>query len=246
MTGRRCLIVNADDFGLAAGVNRGIIEAHQRGIVTSASLMVRAACAEEAADLAMANPALGLGLHLDLGEWIYRDGEWIAAYQYVKDGDVDAEEAEVESQVARFTELIGRAPDHIDSHQHVHLSSPSVSDAVMAAARRLGVGVRSRHPDVGYLGMYGQDRDGSPLPDYISPDGYIAAIRELPLGWTELACHPGYADGLDSDYLAEREIEVGTLCDPSLKVALAEAGVELTTWDAVGFDTIAAANIAIG
>ena len=40
MDSKRFLIVNADDFGLSEGVNRGIIEAHERGIVTSASLMV--------------------------------------------------------------------------------------------------------------------------------------------------------------------------------------------------------------
>jgi predicted glycoside hydrolase/deacetylase ChbG (UPF0249 family) len=38
---QRILIVNGDDFGRTAGVNRGIIEAHQRGVLTSASLMVR-------------------------------------------------------------------------------------------------------------------------------------------------------------------------------------------------------------
>ena len=44
----RCVIINADDFGLSAGINRGIIEAHERGIVTSASLMVRWPAAEYA------------------------------------------------------------------------------------------------------------------------------------------------------------------------------------------------------
>ena len=39
--GTRHLIVNADDFGQSAGINRGIIEAHEHGIVTSTSLMVR-------------------------------------------------------------------------------------------------------------------------------------------------------------------------------------------------------------
>ena len=45
----RHLIVNADDFGYSRGVNRGIIEAHERGIVTSASLMVKQPASEEAA-----------------------------------------------------------------------------------------------------------------------------------------------------------------------------------------------------
>src|SRR5262245_58763076 len=74
----RYLILNADAFGLSAGVNRGIIEAHERGIVTSASVMVRWPAAEEATHYGRANPQLSLGLHVDLGEWAYRDGTWVA------------------------------------------------------------------------------------------------------------------------------------------------------------------------
>ena len=43
------LIVNADDFGASRGINRGILEAHQRGILSSTSLMVNRAASEEAA-----------------------------------------------------------------------------------------------------------------------------------------------------------------------------------------------------
>src|SRR5215470_9116375 len=63
----RYLIVNADDFGMCKGVNRGIIEAHARGIVTSTSLMVtRPVAAEDAAQRAREHPSLDLGLHVDL------------------------------------------------------------------------------------------------------------------------------------------------------------------------------------
>ena len=68
MTGRRVLIVNADDFGQSPSVNRGIVQAHRTGIVTSASLMVRQKATAEAIELSRACPALSLGLHLDLGE----------------------------------------------------------------------------------------------------------------------------------------------------------------------------------
>src|SRR5436190_23980393 len=65
---RRAVIVNADDFGQSAGINRGIIEAHERGIVTSASLMVRWPAAPAAAAYACAHRGLSVGLHVDLGE----------------------------------------------------------------------------------------------------------------------------------------------------------------------------------
>ena len=76
MNSRRQLIVNADDFGLSPGVNRGTVRAHEHGVVTSASLMVRGAAVAEAAAYARANPRLSVGLHLDLWEWECRDGEW--------------------------------------------------------------------------------------------------------------------------------------------------------------------------
>ena len=73
----RCVIVNADDFGQSPGVNRGIIEAHQHGIVTSASLMVNWPAAAEAAAYGRAHADLSLGLHFDVGEWCYRNEKWI-------------------------------------------------------------------------------------------------------------------------------------------------------------------------
>ena len=90
----RFAIVNADDFGLTSGVNRGIIEAHEHGIVTSASLMVRYTAAKEAADYARSRANFSIGLHVDLGEWRYANGEWRAAYQVVSADDAAAVRAE--------------------------------------------------------------------------------------------------------------------------------------------------------
>ena len=227
---RPFLIVNADDFGLTPGVNRGIVEAHERGIVTSASLMVRAPAAVDAAALARTIPRLGLGLHVDMGEWVLRDGQWIARYEYVAEGDVAGTLVELETQLTLFQELTGRHPDHLDSHQHVHLSRPELSSAITAVAGKLGIGVRSLHPRVAYRGMYGQDRSGRTVAEAIGPDAYIAAIRSLGSGVTEFGCHPGYTEDLDSDYKAERATELRTLCDPNVRAAVTECGVRLITW----------------
>ena len=105
----RLLIVNADDFGRSASVNHGVIEAHERGIDTSASLMVRWAAAEEAAAYARAGSGLSLGLHVDVGEWAYRENGWIQLYGAAADL-----EAEVAQQLGRFRELAGRDPTHLD------------------------------------------------------------------------------------------------------------------------------------
>jgi predicted glycoside hydrolase/deacetylase ChbG (UPF0249 family) len=62
----RALIVNGDDFGLTPGVNTGILEAHLRGILTSASLFANAPSTEEAILIARRTPTLGIGCHLML------------------------------------------------------------------------------------------------------------------------------------------------------------------------------------
>src|SRR3954465_14269535 len=117
----RVLIVNADDFGQSAAITRGILRAHEHGIVTSTSLMVRAPAASYAAEHA---GELDLGLHIDLGEWTYRDGGWLPVYERVPMCDRSAVEDEINFQLNQFRRLTGKSPSHLDSHQHVHLSEP--------------------------------------------------------------------------------------------------------------------------
>src|SRR3954451_21419733 len=108
MKGIRYLIVNADDLGQSPGINRGIVQAHEEGIVTSASLMVRWPAAEAAAAYARTHARLSVGLHLDLGEWTYRDDGWVVRYQVVRGDDADAVTAEAQRQLETFRRLTGR------------------------------------------------------------------------------------------------------------------------------------------
>ena len=110
----RTLIVNADDFGQSAGITRGVIEAHERGIVTSASLMVLWPASALAAAYARGRPAMSGGLHVDLGEWLYLGGTWRTRYQRVDLNDPAAVEREVRMQLERFRDLIGRDPSHLE------------------------------------------------------------------------------------------------------------------------------------
>src|SRR3954470_1012526 len=126
----RVLIVNADDFGHTAAITRGILRAHQHGIVTSTSLMVHGSAAAFAAEHA---GDLDLGLHIDLGEWTYRDGEWAAVYERVPLDDRSAVENEIDFQLNEFRRLTGKLPSHLDSHQHVHISEPVLSLAKQIA-----------------------------------------------------------------------------------------------------------------
>src|SRR5437764_2929833 len=113
----RYLIVNADDFGLSVGVNRGILEAHRDGIVTSTSLMVRWPAAVEAAAIARDCPEMTVGLHLDLGEWAFRAGAWKRLYDVVDLEDPDAVRREIREQLDQFCKFTGNGPTHLDSHQ---------------------------------------------------------------------------------------------------------------------------------
>ena len=150
----RALVVNGDDFGLTPGVNAGILDAHLRGILTSASLFANAPATPEAIAIARRTPALGVGCHLALV-----DGEpalpprdvptlapggrfrptWIAfirdaAARRIRPIEI---ERELTAQIERVV-AAGIQPTHVDSHKHVH-AYPPVFAIVARLARRYGV-----------------------------------------------------------------------------------------------------------
>lgn len=229
MAPRRFLVVNADDLGLSAAVNAGIAAAHERGIVTSASLMVRQAAAPAGAAYAAAHPALAVGLHIDLGQWDYEGGEWMAAYQRCQPDDEDAVEAECRAQLDLFRRLMNRDPTHLDSHQHTHMSEPVAAVADRLAAE-LGVPLRARGEIRYEGGFYGQTGRGEPWPRGIAVEALTQTISSMPRGWTELGCHPGLKMGEESSYGHEREAEVRTLCDPRVRETIETEGIELRSF----------------
>jgi predicted glycoside hydrolase/deacetylase ChbG (UPF0249 family) len=230
------LIVNADDFGLTEGVNAGIVQAFEKGIVRSTSLMVRQSAAEQAAQYARTHPELGVGLHLDLWESISEGDDWRRLYQHCAEESA-AIVAELHGQFARFVDLVGRAPDHLDSHQHVHRCEP-VASAVHALAMETGLPLRDAS-GVRYVGdFYGQDERGQSWPACLSVDALLNMIDALPEGWTEFGCHPGIVADDDplggTMYRVERNVEVRTLCDPRITARLARGDVQLVRWSDFG------------
>lgn len=152
----RRLIVNADDFGLTAGVNRAVLELHHAGVVTSTTLMARAKASEEAICMAIATPSLGVGCHVVLvdGDPVLqpkdipslidaRTGRFLstlgAFLVRLLSGRLRAEEIESEAtaQIA-LLQARGLQPTHIDTHKHVHLF-PAVLQSVLRAARATGI-----------------------------------------------------------------------------------------------------------
>ena len=148
------VVVTADDLGLSPGVTRGILEAHRRGVVRSASLMVTFASAAEAAALARAQPDLEVGLHIDLvgGSPVSdpaavpslcdSEGRFFGLAELTRrlvTGRVRPADlaAEVRAQ-ASLARSWGLAVLAWDSHRHVHLLPP-VALVVGRVARDEGV-----------------------------------------------------------------------------------------------------------
>jgi hypothetical protein len=153
------LIVNADDFGRADGINRGIIDAHTKGIVTSTTVMVNYPTAAAGIEQALADaPDLGLGLHVTLTSGapvsalahvpslVGDDGRfhhisvWAEHYDDFAAGDL---QREIAAQVERFITLAGRPPDHLDSHHHAAYLHPAGLEALLEIARGYNIPLRN-------------------------------------------------------------------------------------------------------
>ena len=159
----RRLIINADDFGLTAGVNRAIVEAHQNGVVSSATLMANSQAFKEAVALARSTPGLGVGCHvvlvdgspllhqtqvgslLDAGNNDqhadtprFREGiSKFGALALLGRLAADEIEAEATAQIRKL-QAAGIAVTHLDSHKHTHLF-PRVLRPLLRAAKSCGI-----------------------------------------------------------------------------------------------------------
>lgn len=127
------LAVNADDFGFSRDVNRGIVEAHVRGILTATTLMANGREFDDAVRLARENPSLDIGCHLVLVQGnSLRTGAPLPAS--VRELTVALLRRrlqpydELKPQVERIVGA-GLTPSHLDTHKHTHLLPP-VLDAV--------------------------------------------------------------------------------------------------------------------
>jgi predicted glycoside hydrolase/deacetylase ChbG (UPF0249 family) len=245
------LIVNADDFGRSAGVDRGIIRAHREGIVTSTTFMANAPAARDAAALARATPTLDVGVHLVLTyarplteaaripSLVRADGSFGRPSELLaRDLDRDQALVEYRAQFARARELLGRDPTHIDTHHWVH-DHPALSWAVCQLAVETRAAARAQTPrqrdEYRAKGVRTADHFVREFqhPGHIEVADLLGVIARLEDGVTELMCHPGEPDPelvATSAYARERPIELATLTDPRVRSALERDGVALTTF----------------
>jgi len=216
-------VVNADDFGMSRGINHGILEAHQRGIVTSTSLIVNMPFSLEAAILGRTVPEMSVGLHVNL------TGESADPAAAVSDF-VDYR-LELEQQLRCFRRLMGCLPTHLDAHQNVH-RDPRLLPLFLELAGRYEFPLRGYSGVRYFSSFYGQWDDGETHLEQISVESLSQMLEtEFGEGITELSCHPGYVDeGFPSFYCREREAELQTLSDPSIKRKIAELGIQLISF----------------
>lgn len=214
------LIVNGDDFGASRGINRGIMEVHRRGALTSASLMIAMPAAREAVALAKTAPDLGVGLHVALTN---EDATPMLDFD-----DARACGAAIEAQIGAFRDAMGRLPTHLDTHQNVHRDE-RLRPLFVEVAARYDLPLREHSPVRYFSNFYGQWDDGIAHPEHISIESLLHMLRtEIRNGITELSCHPGYiGPEFASPYNIEREIEILTLSDPRFPHFLRDNGVRL-------------------
>lgn len=158
----RNLIVNADDLGWTAGVNRGIAESHRNGIVTSTSLLANGGAFDDGVKTANELPGLGVGVHLNLS-----DGKPLAPAERVKTlvnesgefsggpetlllrltaKNLKPKEVEIEwnSQIEKVR-AAGIRPTHLDGHKHVQML-PGLFGIALRLAKKHGIeAVRVSH-----------------------------------------------------------------------------------------------------
>ena len=165
----RRLIVNADDFGLHAAVNRGILAAHTEGIVSSTSLMAGGAALDDAVRIAKQCPQLGVGVHLtfvgarpvlpvaEVSSLLDEAGDFYGSYPlFIKRflrGKIRLAEVERElaAQIDRVR-MAGIQPSHLDSHQHLHVL-PGIGGLVLDLARRFSIrAIRIPAEPVAFIG----------------------------------------------------------------------------------------------
>ena len=135
---RRLLAVNADDFGFTADVNRGIIDAHRNGILTSTTLMANGAAFEDAVRRSGETPALDIGVHFVLvgGMSVSTPADALPAtvaklVQALALGRIDIK-GELRAQIEKIL-AAGVRITHLDTHKHTHLLPP-----VLEQVARLG------------------------------------------------------------------------------------------------------------
>lgn len=255
------LIINADDFGLTAGVSAGILEAIEQGVVSSTTAMVCLPGSTENIQRFAGKIVGHVGLHLQLTDGIPcstpgtvstlvdPEGRFPRSWRDLEKPDPDEVRQEWHAQIARMGGL-GIRPTHIDTHHHVH-RLPAVFDVYAEIAVAYGVPARALTPRMAAC----LRSRGVTCSDYCEigwgnkgyePEKLLAMMAKAfdPVtGYTsiELMCHPGFCDDEltgKTTYALQRPEELRALCDSGLRAGLRDLGIEVIAPAALATETV--------
>lgn len=234
------IIINADDFGICNGINYGIVDCYEKGILTSTTLMVTMGGAEHAAKLAKQYPGLGIGLHLNItlgkpltdGKSLVGDnGQFIKPKDMPSNHHYNAEEVyrEFLAQYKRFIELMGRKPTHLDSHLFATDIYEEARNAAIKISEDEHLPIRNcvvkEFPEVKFWCGYSLNL---PIGSYKGLDFLYTTIDEMEKNeYVEIMVHPGYMDRFimtNSSLNLDRLNDVDSLLDSKLKNFLISRG----------------------
>jgi predicted glycoside hydrolase/deacetylase ChbG (UPF0249 family) len=185
--------------------------------------MVTGRAREEAVALSRENPNLAIGLHFDVCGEDEREFDT---------SDIPATLDEFFRQLDAFVSTVGRMPTHIDSHRHVHLDDPGLFPHFQEWVEPLGIPLRGDGKVNFVGGFYAQWEWKVTELKYVSVPFLQEMLRnEVPPGFTEFSCHPGYvSEDYQAVYGAEREAELATLTDPRVRQTITEQQIRLISY----------------
>ncbi len=242
------LIVNADDLNQTDGVSRAILEAHEQGIVTSASFIVNLPISSALVREIKSRPALGVGIHLNvtLGEplsqakkvlsLLAEHGRFKRVPEYLKSAPKPEELfLEWDAQIQHFIRTLGKYPTHLDTHHQTH-DRPLFFKVFCELSRKYYLPVRRS-----LLMKHARSKPWYRTTDHffgdLDPKNYwkgsklLACLESMPDGLSEIMCHPGYSDAKllsMSSFGKAREEELKLFTAPQIKNKIEELDIQLT------------------
>ncbi|HRS31050.1 MAG TPA: chitin disaccharide deacetylase [Bacilli bacterium] len=241
------LIVNADDFGFTKGVNRGIIEAHKNGIVTSSTVMVTMPKIRHARKLSKKYPNLKLGLHLnmtlgkpltDCPSLVKPNGEF---YKPKENPDVTKfQKAEIKreflAQYNRFVKLFQKKPTHLDSHLYAHQIYDVVKEVVYELSAEKNIPVRdletTNYKKACFLNCF-KAFEHETTDDILKRlEAKFSEMKDVEVA--ELMVHPAYIDDYlchHSSYNVQRSLELEALTSSRIKEMIQNHDIVLTDFE---------------
>ncbi|MFC6315382.1 carbohydrate deacetylase [Lapidilactobacillus achengensis] len=252
------IIFNADDFGYCNSVNYAILDCFKAGLLKSTTLMANMPGFNQAVQIAKANPALGVGVHLtltcgtpltDVPTLIVPETGKFKRISFYNHGDFTVSEDEIYQELKGQIEKViatGIYPTHFDSHQHIHTMGsvvPIVEE--LASEYRVPIrnhdSVRGTHFVTSGFTMVMDDYSMRITPDSYESlrDQFVHDLVEEATQYNtfEVMTHPGYLEYFvfqNSSFTTPRAIDAAFLQDPIVINAIKNSDFEITDFKNIG------------